>query len=77
MFDHIRTEAYTRLREEITSAIVADLDNGFAEVPDFNAGRMYAYSKILAIVSKVNRDMIDDLDREAEKEAAYYSHEKQ
>ena len=77
MFEYLRAEAYTRLREEIVSSIMADIGNEFDEVEDFNAGRMYAYSKILSIVNRAHRDLLDDLDREAEKEAAWYSHEKQ
>ena len=77
MFEYLKSEAYTKLREEITSSIIADLDTKVTEVSNFNAGRLYAYSKILAIVNKVHQDLLDDLDRESEKEAAYYSNEKQ
>lgn len=72
MFEYLKAEAYTRLREEITSAIIADLGNKGTEVTGFYAGRMCAYSKILTIVNRVHRDLLEALDIEAEKEAAYY-----
>ena len=72
MFEYLKAEAYTRLREEIAFSIKADLVNKVTESADFNLGRMYAYSKILSIVSKAHRDLLEALDRQAEKEAEYF-----
>ena len=74
MLEYLKAEAYTRLREEITSAIIAELNRG-AKVSAFYAGRLVAYNRVLSIMNKVHRDLLNDLDREAEKEATYYESE--
>lgn len=75
MFEYLKAEAYTRLREEITLAIKAELNTEDAELAAFYAGRIAAYNRVLSIMNKVHKDLINDLDREAEKEAAYYESE--
>lgn len=77
MFEYLKAEAYSKLRREIINALdIALAVNGEYSGP-YYSGRMSAFAEVFNLMNAVDNALSEEMEREAEKEDAYYSHEKQ
>ena len=77
MFEELYREAYAQLNGDMRRLVEKLAADNAGKSRAFRDGVAAACEAFLCLASDSQGDLIIALDREAEKEAAYYSHEEQ
>ena len=76
MFDYLKAEAYHKLRREILNAVDRALaEDIYYRYSAYHSGRKSAFSDVLDLMNSVDNELNEEMEHEAEKEAAYYGAE--
>ena len=71
MFDYLEAEAYHKLRGEIMRLVEAH-SKEYKEHEDYQSGKLHAFADVLDRMIAVDSELNEAIERESEKEAAYY-----